>query len=119
MINKIMNIFTKVFFETTNPLTDYKRLLKSDVLFSIIFHNISYISIIYIISKIFNLNLTNEMYKKIIICLFVVMILGYYLRLNRVKTLYKILIKNNNKKIALEKSKSILNNGYFTFYFLA
>ncbi len=118
MIDYLMNIFSKIFFETTNPLTDYNRLLKFDVIFSIVFHSISYLFIIYIISKIFNFNLSRDIYKNIFVFLLILMSIGYYLRLNRVKSLYKYL-KENNYDNPLEKSTHILYKGYFRFFFLA
>lgn len=118
MFNYFMNIFTKIFFETTNPLTKYTRLLKVDILFSIIFHSIFYLLLFNIITKIFNIKLSIFIFKNIFITLMITMTFGYYFRLSRVKSIYKYL-KENNYKNALEKSTHILYKGYFRFFFLA
>ena len=42
-----MDVLTNVYFDTVNPLADYSRLVRLDVLFSIVFHLIVYLLIFY------------------------------------------------------------------------
>ena len=47
------------------------------------------------------------------------MSLGYFGRLYRVKSLYASLLKRNmSEKDALESTKNMINNAYFTYYFI-
>lgn len=115
-----IEMFTKTFFDTTNPTTSYNRLFSIDILLSIIFHTLAYVLIIYIISKIFNINISSNVYNKVTIFLIITMILGYFGRLCRVKCIYNYLINNGyNKNDAVKNSMELLHKDYFKFYFLA
>ena len=100
-------MFTKIYKETTDPNVGYSRLLSFDVILSIILHTIAYILIICVIAYIFNIKLKKKIYHRIVIFLIVVMTIGYPFRLMRVKSL----VKNG-------LSPNIINNGYFTWYFI-
>lgn len=114
-----MTCFQKLFLETTNPNTNFDRLLQKDVFLSIIIHTISYIFLIYLFSNIFNLKITNKTYTKLIIFLLIIMIMGYIGRLSRVKSLRNAQISlGENKENADVKSMNLLRNAYYTFYFL-
>ena len=108
-----MDKFTALYFETINPLTPYYRLFSMDVLFSIVLHVIVYISFIKIIDCIFTFKIPFNTYKNILYFLIILMMFGYVGRLARSKSLYKTTQKN------LEKTIDIMNNAYFTYYFIA
>ena len=114
-----IDLFTKVFFDTTNPTTSYNRLFSIDILLSIIFHTLSYVFIIYIISIIFNIKIDTNIYNKVTIFLIIIMTLGYFGRLCRVKSIYNYLINNGyNEKNSITISMELLHKDYFKFYFL-
>lgn len=118
-MGELCDLITNVYFETTNPKSSYNRIVSIDVLISIIFHVIFYVLIIFFISYLFNIKIPNKTYMKIVIFLLVIMILGYFGRLSRVKSIYNYFIsKGHNEKESVELSMNILNTGYFTFYFL-
>ena len=108
-----MDKFTSLYFETINPLTPYNRLCSMDVLFSIFLHILIYISFIKIIDCIFKFKIPFNTYQKIVYFLILLMMFGYVGRLARSKSLYKTTQKN------LEKTIDIMNNAYFTYYFIA
>ena len=111
-------LFTDVFFETTNPNSSYNRLVKMDVLLSIIFHTFSYLLIVYIFSFLFGLKLNKHTYLKLFIFLIIVMILGYIGRLYRAKSNYNYLKSIYGPQQALEITNNLSYNGYYTYYFL-
>jgi hypothetical protein len=118
-MGELCDLFTNVYFETINPKTNYNRLLSIDVLSSIIFHVIFYILIIFSISYLFNFKIDKKTYIKITIFLLIIMVLGYFGRLSRVKSIYNYFInKGFSEKDSLTSSVNILHNGYFTYYFL-
>lgn len=115
----LIDLFTKLFFETTNPKTSYYRLISLDVVLSIIIHIIAYIAIIYLLSFIFEFKINRNVYIKILSFLIIIMILGYFGRLTRVKSIYNYLIKKNvNEKESISISMDLLHKDYFKFYFL-
>lgn len=111
-------LFSRVFFETTHPLTPYSRLAQLDVLVSILFHTVSYLLIVYIFSFLFSLKIKQQTYVKLSIFLLVVMSFGYIGRLYRIKNNYKYLIKNHDDEDALQITNMLTYNGYYTYYFL-
>lgn len=114
-----MTCFQKLFLETTDPDTNFERLLQKDVFLSIVIHTISYVFFVYLFSNIFNLKITNKTYAKIIIFLLIIMIIGYIGRLSRVKSLRNAYISlGENKENANIQSKNLLRNAYYKFYFL-
>lgn len=114
-----IDLFTKVFFDTTNPTTSYNRLFSIDILLSIVFHTLSYVLIFYIISNIFNIKNDTNLYNKLTIFLIIIMTLGYFGRLCRVKSIYNYLINNGyNEKDSITISMELLHKDYFKFYFL-
>ena len=114
-----MNFLSLLYLDTINPLTSYNRLCSLDVLCSIILHTILYLLIIIIITKVFSLKISSTIYKNIVCFLVVVMTLGYVGRLARSKSLYNALLKRNIKQDEAKRyTIDIMNNGYFTYYFL-
>jgi len=114
-----MSYFDKIFLDTTDPETNYSRLVRPDVAASIIAHTLFYIGLVYTVSSVFRIKLANTTYMRIPPFLFVVMILGYVGRLTRVKTLYTAFLeRGNDSDEAYTKSTALLRNAYFTYYFL-
>ena len=115
----IIDLFTKLFFETTYPKTSYYRLLSVDVLLSIIIHILAYVAIIYLLSFIFEFKINKNIFFKITSFLLIIMILGYFGRLAGVKSIYKYLInKGKNEEESISISMNLLHKDYFKFYFL-
>ena len=116
----ICDLFSKTYFETTNPKTNYNRLLSYDVSLSILIHTLLYIFLVYLISYLFNYKLQTNVYKKLFMFLICIMILGYIGRLSRSKSIYKYHIDNEyNENDSIKETKRIMDGGYFRFYFIA
>ena len=114
-----MESLSKLYLETINPTVSYNRLCSLDVLCSIIVHTILYLLFIIVISNIFSLKISFNTYKNIVCFLLVVMCLGYVGRLARSKSLYNVLLNQNIKQNEAKRyTIDIMNNGYFTYYFL-
>ena len=115
----LIDLLTKLFFETTYPKTSYYRLLSFDVILSIIIHILAYVIIIYFLSFIFEFKINRNTYFKITLFLIIIMILGYFGRLARVKSIYNYLInKGNKEEESIAISMDLLHKDYFKFYFL-
>lgn len=118
-MGSLCDMFTKLFFETTNPKTNYLRLFSLDVVLSIVLHITFYLAIICGLFCLFNMKLNKGFYYKATFSLTIIMILGYLGRLSRVKSIYKYLVNNGyNEKESINKSMELLHKGYFTYYFL-
>ena len=114
-----MDFLSATYLKTTNPETNYRDLLSWEVLFSVLLHLALYMFGVYIFCKIFQLKLKSEIYANIFVFLVIVMVLGYFGRLMRVKSLYKAMLKNKDtKETAKKKTEETINAGYFRFYFL-
>jgi len=115
-----MVCFQKVFVETTDPNTDYIRLMSMDVVASIIFHSVSYIILVFLFAFIFSLKISVSSYLKLFIFLIVIMIFGYIFRLGRSKSLKQVFInKGLHEDDARIHAMELIHKGYFTYYFLA
>ncbi len=115
----MMKWLNDVYLETTDPKSSYTRLMSSDVLFSVVIHSIGYVLIIYILQK--SLNIFEKMnLLNLFLFLLVVMTLGFIARLCRSKCVFEsFMSKTKNNEISLEKTKELMNNAYFTWYFLS
>lgn len=112
-------MFSKLFFETTAPESEYSRLLSLDVLFSIVFHALVYMLLVHLVGYIFNIKISNEICMKLFIAFIVIMVVGYPARLMRVKCLRNTLIDYGfDEKTARHIAVSIMYNGYFTWFFM-
>ena len=108
-----------MFFETTAPESEYSRLLSLDVLFSILFHSVLYILFLYLVGYIFNIKFSKATYKKLFIAIVLIMVVGYPARLMRVKCLRDTLMGYGfDEKTARHIAVSMMNNGYFTWFFM-
>ena len=112
-------MFSKLFFETTAPESEYSRLLSFDVLFSILFHSVLYILFLYLVGYIFNIKFSKATYKKLFIAIVLIMVVGYPARLMRVKCVRDTLMGYGfDEKTARHIAVSMMNNGYFTWFFM-
>lgn len=108
-----------MFFETTAPESEYSRLLSFDVLFSILFHSVLYILFLHLVGYIFNIKFSKATYKKLFIAIVLIMVVGYPARLMRVKCLRDTLMGYGfDEKTARHIAVSMMNNGYFTWFFM-
>jgi hypothetical protein len=106
-----MEAFNRLFIETTNPTTPYVRLFKFDVFISVFIHAIAYTLIYVLICKLFDISSWKKNMNMVFYGLIILMILGYFARLNRVKTL-AVVVKSD------EHAKRYIRNGYYTWYFM-
>jgi hypothetical protein len=114
-----MYLFSKLFLETTDPLTPISRLFQLDVSTSILFHTILYLFLIKLVTNLLNIDIKPKLYQKLCIVLIITMVFGYYFRLHRVKSLYKVYIESGiNRDMARKLSIGLLHKGYMTYYFL-
>jgi len=87
-------MFTKLYLDTTNPNLKVTQLFQPSILFpmiiSIVFHTIVYILFCNMVSYIFyNKILSNQINKRLAICLIPIMIFGFIARFIHVKDVYK------------------------------
>ena len=111
-----MELFYKTFLETTDPHTPYTKLLSLKLVCCITNHVLLYTLAYFLLANLFNLP---KKYVKFVIGITIVMVLGYFGRLARVKSIYNVLLENSDKYKAREKSMEVIRNSYFTWYFLA
>lgn len=112
----MFDVLYKVFLETTDPKTEYERLYSLDIAFSILIHLFFYMFVYLLLVFLFKLP-----YRPIsmLFILLITMIIGYYSRLSRSKSIYTIL-KNMGytEKESYNKTMSTIRNRYFNWYFL-
>ena len=107
----------ETFLKTTDPYTPYSKVMTKEVVFSILFHLTAYFMAYFGLVKLFKLPYKP---KAMIIFLLVVMTLGFYGRLFRVKSMFETYKKMGMEaKEAREKASDMLRTGYFTWYFLS
>ena len=110
---------TNIYLETTDPRTPYMRLIATDVVFSILLHTVAYVLIIFILKNTLNIFEKMNLFN-LFFFLLIVMTLGFIARLCRSKCIMEtIMKKNKNYALSLEKTKDLMNNAYFTWYFLS
>jgi len=112
----MLEIFYRTFLETTDPLTEYQELFSAKVFYSIIVNGLLYIFAYFLLTRLFNLP------KKFLLFIggiFGIMVLGYFGRLARVKSIYNVLLENTDKHHAREEAMKTIRNCYFTWYFLS
>lgn len=116
----LCNTFTKTFFETIDPKSDYSRLLSLDVFMSIALHTFLYLTALCAIICLLNLKIDKKIYYKVFIFLIIIMPIGYLWRLSRSKSIYNHLINTGkNQEKSREEAMRLMEIGYFRFYFLA
>lgn len=115
-----MQLFTDLYFRSTDPTNSYSVLLSFDVILSVLFHSFLYLIIIYVIGFLFNFKFKNTTYYKIFATLIIVMTIGYFYRMNRVKNIYYYYIHTGLQPDEAKKlTYDLINIGYFRYYFLA
>lgn len=116
-MEKYFNKLFEIYLDTTNPKTEYFRILKADVIISILIHVVIYITCLFLLSKVTNIKV--KINEKLIIGLIILMIFGFFARLLRSKSIYSLLLRDNKENIALQKTRNIMNNTYLVWYFLS
>lgn len=115
-----MNCFTETYYQTTNPKTDYKELISMNVGKSIFFHTVMYIGFLYLLQFVSNLKIIESKHLfSLTLFLIMIMILGYLGRLMRAKAVYEKELTLSNEEDALKNTKRIMDNAYFTWFFLS
>lgn len=116
----LCNTFTKTFFETIDPKSNYLRLLSLDVFMSIALHTFLYLTALCAIICLLNLKIDKKIYYKVFIFLIIIMPFGYIFRLSRSKSIYDHLITTGkNQEESRNQAMRLMEIGYFRFYFLA
>ena len=114
-----MLLLSRLFTETTDPLTPYSRLISWDTLLSIISHTIVYLVVFWGCSRLCQKKYSPSIYPILAVLLVVLMTTGYYFRLQRVKSLYQVYLERGYSKAkARNDSMNLLYQGYMTYYFL-
>lgn len=119
-----MKFLNNIYMETTDPNSGYNRIIKYDVFVSIFLHIILYTLCLFTIKmfmcKVLNIDILKKInYNNFILGLFIIMFLGYFGRLYRTKSVYEsVKEKTKNDSLALEKTRQLINNAYFQWYFL-
>ena len=91
----------ETFLKTTDPYTPYSKVMTKEVMFSILFHLAAYFLAYFGLVKLFKLPYKP---KAMVIFLLVVMTLGFYGRLFRVKSMFE-----TYQKMGMD----IINNNIF------
>ena len=111
----ILEQLFETYQQTTNPNTSYLQLINLNVIQSIIIHSFLYIYSLYIICYIYNIKIETN---NLVIPLISIMILGYIGRLSRAKSIYNVFLKDYKEKVALKKTKEVIDKAYIVWYFL-
>ncbi len=115
-----MNCFTETYYQTTNPKTDYKELISMNVGKSIFFHTVIYIGFLYLLQFVSNLKIVEVKHLfSLTLFLIMIMVLGYLGRLMRAKAIHEKELTLSNEEDALKNTKHIMDNAYFTWFFLS
>tara|TARA_B100002019_G_C20882068_1_gene409178 strand:+ start:179 stop:517 length:339 start_codon:yes stop_codon:yes gene_type:complete len=112
-----MKFLFDIYKETTDPLNNYNSLVSVKILTAIFIH-----LIVYFLAYKFLVALTNlpDHSDKVFGALIIIMILGYYFRLARSKSIYKHFISNGfDPKTARLITIKYINMAYFKWYYLA
>jgi hypothetical protein len=115
----LLNNLSKTFFETINPKSNYSRLLSLDVSLCVVLHVILYLFTLCVIIWLLNLKIDKNIYYRLFIFLIIIMPLGYLGRLYRSKSIYNHLINiGKTQEESIKETISLMEIGYFRFYFL-
>jgi hypothetical protein len=106
-----MEAFHRLFIVTTDPATPYIRLLNFDVFLSVFIHAIVYTISYVLICKLFGITTWKKNLNIVFFGLIILMILGYFGRLYRTKSI-AVVVKSD------QVAKHQVRNGYFGWYFL-
>ena len=111
----VMDLLENVYFETTNHKAKFTRLLSLDVAFSILLHSAIYTGVVYVAKERKNLHpgknkFDIKFYQKLFIALVIIMSVGYFIRLWRVKAIHNTIKANQTRRIT--------DDAYKVWYFL-
>lgn len=108
----MMEVLSRLFYETTDPQTPYARLLSFDVALNVIIHAIVYSAVFYLIMILFlDKDVSMSKLGYLWLGLVILMSIGYVGRLCRVKCLANVL---KSEEDAMED----LRPAYFVWYFI-
>lgn len=110
-----MDSLCKVFIETTDPRSEYTRLLAVDVLISVLVHAVLYTALAHIVAAWFKVEKLDAVFFPVLL----IMIMGYGARLMRARTLFSAYKKQGKDEAeALELTRQAMTNAYHLWYFL-
>ena len=114
--------FAKVYEETTNPLTPYSRLVKLDVLISILTHTVLYTIGIYAGAML--LGAKPPASVPVFFSLIAIQVMGYGMRLMRARSIFEAVggqVSTSGEVLtpsALTRTRELMDSAYMTWYFL-
>jgi len=111
----------KVYRETSDPRSEYGRLVTTDVVASIVVHVVLYIGAIFLLQHFTRIRIVNDKQPiRLAVILGIIMCGGYIARLCRVKAIYHVNRSSGyNEEVSLKMARDQINQGYVTWYFLA
>ena len=122
----VMDLLDNVYFATTNHEAKFTRLLSLDVAFSILLHSVIYTGVVYVAKERKNLHPRKnkfdiKFYQTLFIALVIIMSVGYFIRLWRVKAIYTT-VKSKESYFQFSNAKAdtrrITDDAYKVWYFL-
>lgn len=112
-----MEVFYETYLNSIDPTKNYYELFNKNIIAAISIHSLIYYSVYMLLVQLFNLEDKSDLFMKVIL---VVMILGYFGRLYRSKSIYNYYLKNGYDN---DESKTVsinqINHAYFTWYYFA
>ena len=128
----VMDLLENVYIETTNHDAKFTRLLSLDVAFSILLHSAIYTGVVYVAKERKNLHpgknkFDIKFYQKLFIALVIIMAVGYFIRLWRVKAIHNTIkanrttygwATNNLTGLTESETRRITDDAYKVWYFL-
>ena len=115
-----MKCFTDTYYQTTHPKTEYKELLSVGVGKSILSHIVMYVGFLYILQFVSNIKIIETKHVfSLVLFLIIIMIFGFLGRLMRAKSIYQKELADHSEEDALNNTKHLIDNAYFTWFFVA
>ena len=128
----VMDLLENVYFATTNHEAKFTRLLSLDVAFSILLHSAIYTGVVYVAKERKNLHPRKnkfdiKFYQTLFIALVIIMSVGYFIRLWRVKAIHNTIKANQTSfgwatdrvtGLAKSETRRITDDAYKVWYFL-
>lgn len=112
----MFDLLQNVFLDTTDPKTEFGRLIALDVTFAIIINILFYSICHYLLIILFHFPKKMLLFVYILIA---IMILGYIARLERSKSVYRsYLSKGYSENDAYLQTIEDIRHAYFTWYFI-
>ena len=126
----VMDLLEKVYFETTNHEAKFTRLLSLDVAFSILLHSAIYTGVVYVAKERNNPRKNKfdiKFYQTLFFALVIIMSVGYFIRLWRVKAIHNTIEANQTRYgratnmvtgFTESETRRITDDAYKVWYFL-